>query len=68
MVRAIAINPFGYGKKSIATYTENGGILRQRAFLRKYIEIIKTLNCTTLNQCTIDINQVSINYFKARIF
>jgi len=37
-----------YGRRSIATYTENSGILRERAFLRKYIEIIKTLNCTIL--------------------
>jgi len=37
-------------QKTIATYTENDEILCQRAFLRKNIEIIKTLNCTTLNQ------------------
>jgi len=40
-----------YGRRSIMTYTENGEILRQRTFLRKSIEIIKTLNRTALNQC-----------------
>jgi len=38
--------------------TKNGGILHQRAFLRKYIEIIKTLNYITLNQYKLNINQV----------
>ena len=33
------------GMRSIAIYTENDEIF-QRAFLRKYIGIIKTLNCT----------------------
>ena len=40
----------GYGRLWIVIYTENGEYFRQRAFLRKLIEIIKTLNCTTLNR------------------
>ena len=51
LIRTASIKRHTVGVQSRPTLTENGEIFRQRTFLKKYSEIIKTLlNCTALNQ------------------